>query len=358
MKLNVEYKSKAALERFLDKVKSADSTFLDPDNNLDEQGHVDGYQHLFHLMQSSIEFFLYNDPLRPHFVLLADKKHKILGDNVDAVYYFTQLRSDQEYIIRGKRFDSCYLSFTTYGGEPNGEFVDRVANSINHTRIEFEDDGSFEIKLTAKPQGKNEFKLDEDAVNLFTREYFFDRFNSRESILEIENITPQEAPTPLSDEELARRIDVMSTFFEQSTWVAPLPVEFPENDFLPPFEFEEDQGGWGTIDNIYCFGKYKLEPNQYLKIRFTSPECCYWGVQTWNYLMQSMDYANYPVCINKGNAKANPDGSYTIYLSQRTMDVDNWISAAGYREAIIFCRWLLAETLPEQPTVELKTFED
>jgi hypothetical protein len=353
----MEYKSKAALLRLLEKVKEADNTFLDPDNNLDEQGKVDGYQHIFHLLKSSIEFYLFNDPLRPHFTLLADEKHKFLGDNVDAVYYFTQLRADQEYIISGQRFDSCYLSFTTYGGEPNGEFVDRVANSINHTRIEFEDDGSFEIKLTPNPVGKNEFKLHDDVVNLFTREYFFDRFSSRESSLQIKNVKSHPNPKPLSDEELARRIDVMATFFEQSTWVAPLPVEFPENDFLPPFEFDADQGGWGTVDNIYCFGKFKLEENQYLKIKFSSPPCCYWGIQTWNYLMQSMDYANYPVAINKGNALANDDGTYTIYLSHRKMDLDNWISTAGYNEAIIFCRWLLAESLPDQPTVELCSFD-
>ena len=69
-----------------------------------------------------------------------------------------------------------------------------------------------------------------------------------------------------------------------------------------------------------------------------------------------MDYKNYKVCINKGTAIANEDESYTIYLSHRQMDVDNWISAANYKEAIIFCRWLLSESIPEQPQVELCEF--
>jgi len=76
-------------------------------------------------------------------------------------------------------------------------------------------------------------------------------------------------------------------------------------------------------------------------------------MQTWNYLMQSMDYKHYPVCINKGQAKPNDDGSYTLYLSHRKMDVDNWVSTAGYKEAVMFVRWLLADEMPEQPTVEL-----
>lgn len=351
----MKYKSKAALERFLEVIKNADSTFLDPEKTIDEQGRIDGYQHIFHLLRSCIDFYLFNDPLRPKLMLLANDFHKILGDNVDSVYYFSQVRGDQEYLIKGKRFDSCYFSISVYGGQPNGEIVESVTNNINHTQIEFEPDGSFEIKLTPNPKGKNEFKLHPDSVNLFTREYFFDIKNSRPSEISIENLSPQEAAKPLNDEELARRIDVMSTFFEQTTWIAPLPIDYPLNDFLPPFRFENDQGGWGTIDNIYCFGRFRLEENQFLKIHFTSPPCCYWGIQTWNFLMQSMDFKNYKVGINSQSAVPNTDGSFTIYLSHHPMEVENWISTAAYKEAIIFCRWLLADEMPVQPTVELGT---
>jgi len=350
----MEYKSKAALEHFLEVIRNAENTFLDPEKIMDEQGRVDGYQHIFHLLRTSIDFYLFNDPMRPDFMLLANPHHKVLGDNVDSVYYFTQVRGDQEYVVKGKRFDSCYLSFCLYGGAPDGEIAERMTVNVNHTDILFEPDGSFEIKFTPDPKGKNEFKLDGDSVTLFTREYFFDRPNSMESELSIENTLHHEAPEPLDDEELARRIRVMATFFEQTTWIAPLPVDFPLNDFLPPFAFEADQGGWGTVDNVYCFGRFRLEENQYLKIHFTSPACCYWGIQTWNFLMQSTDYKNHKVCINKEQAKPNADGSYTVYLSHRPMDTDNWISTAAYKEAIIFCRWLLAEEMPEQPTVEIK----
>ena len=147
----------------------------------------------------------------------------------------------------------------------------------------------------------------------------------------------------------------MATFFEQMTWIAPLPVDFPLNDFLPPFPFEADQGGWGTVDNVYCFGRFRLKENEYLKIHFTSPPCCYWGVQTWNFLMQSTNFNEYPVCINKESAVSNDDGTFTIHVSHRPMD-HNWISTAGYDEAIMFCRWLLSEELPEQPTVTLHEF--
>jgi hypothetical protein len=72
--------------------------------------------------------------------------------------------------------------------------------------------------------------------------------------------------------------------------------------------------------------------------------------------MQSTDFKNFKVGVNKENATPNEDGSYTVYLSHKEMEVDNWISTAGYKEAIIFCRWLLSESIPDQPTVELLEF--
>ena len=47
----------------------------------------------------------------------------------------------------------------------------------------------------------------------------------------------------------------------------------------------------------------------------------------------------------------NEDGSVDIYISHNKMTVDNWISTAGYKEAILFFRWLIAEEMPETPTV-------
>ena len=344
--------SREALEEFLDVIREADQTFLDPEQALDQQGKVDGYHHIFHLLQTAVDFYLHNDPLRPRFMPLADECRKLYGDNVDAAYYFTQVRGDQQYVITGQRFDSCYLSFCLYGGDPNGELADRVSLNVNHRDIEFADDGSFEILLTPDPQGANEFRIDPDSVTLFTREYFFDRFSSRESVLNIRNVEPQPAALPLNDAQLARRIRNMAMFFQCTTWIAPLPVEFPINEFCPPFEFDAEQGGWGTVDNIYCFCRFRLQEDEYLKITFTSPEACYWGFQTWNYLMQSANYIDFPVCINRVQAVAEQDGSFVIYLSHRSAP-RNWISTAGYNEGILFARWLLADSLPDTPGVEL-----
>ncbi len=79
------------------------------------------------------------------------------------------------------------------------------------------------------------------------------------------------------------------------------------------------------------------------------------------------DYADYDY-KNQIRPRINKDEFYSLsgfdFLwlmieplnTGQSMDDENWISAAAYKEAIIFCRWLLAEEMPEQPTVELCEF--
>ena len=38
--------SRQALDEFLDVIRNADQTFLDPDKGLDQQGRMDGYHHI------------------------------------------------------------------------------------------------------------------------------------------------------------------------------------------------------------------------------------------------------------------------------------------------------------------------
>ena len=344
--------SREALDELLEVIRNADQTFLDPEKELDEQGRVDGYAHMFHLLQAAVDFYLLNDPLRPCFMPLANEFRKIYGDHVDAVYYVTQVRGDQEYVITGQRFDSCYLSLTLYGGDPHGELADRVSVNINHTDISFEADGSFELRLTPNPMGRNEFPIDPDSVTLFTREYFFDRAASKESVLSIRNAQKQPPALPLDDAQLAQRIRSMAMFFQCITWIAPLPVELPINEFGTPFAFDPEQGGWGSVDNIYCFCRFRLQDDEYLKVRFRPPQACYWGLQTWNFLMQSTNYLDYPACINKGTAVAESDGYFEVFLSHLPAP-KNWISTSGYREGILFSRWMLAETFPEMPEIQV-----
>ena len=91
------------------------------------------------------------------------------------------------------------------------------------------------------------------------------------------------------------------------------------------------------------------------EVTFAKPPVDYENLGYWSLTAYNMEgyLGTDNAALSAYKAEPNDDGSYTVYLSHQPLGVDNWISTAGYKEAIIFCRWLLAEKMPEQPTVEL-----
>src|SRR5262249_13951846 len=63
------------------------------------------------------------------------------------------------------------------------------------------------------------------------------------------------------------------------------------------------------------------------------------------------------VSLNQAQATLGADGSFRVVLAHRDPGVPNWISTAGRREGLVFCRWLQADELPPQPTSEVMTLD-
>jgi hypothetical protein len=343
-------KTHDAFLELLDTLRELPETFTDELKGLGAQSQLQGYRHLAHLLSYGFELYLESDSLRPAFVPLARPTQKILGDNTDSVYCFTQARGDQRYRISGNRGEACYLSFCVYAGEPDGSWSDSLAANINHTQIEFGDDGSFEIFLgPEEPDAPNRFEMGARAVCIISREYYFDRTHDRLAELRIENTSAIEAPTPESDEGLAKKLEAVANFVNQTAAVIPPPVSDEPNELGDPFGFEPDGMGWGTPDNIYAMGTFRLADDEIMVIEGRSPACCYWGVQTWNHYLQSFDSRYHQVSRNSRQVGLSPDGSWTIYVSKHDPGLGNWVGTAGHDEGIVFCRWLLAEQMPAKP---------
>ena len=88
-------KTHDAFMQLLDTLRELPETFTDEFKGLGPQSQLQGYRHLAHLLSYGFELYLESDPLRPSFVPLARATQKILGDNTDSVYCFTQARGDQ-----------------------------------------------------------------------------------------------------------------------------------------------------------------------------------------------------------------------------------------------------------------------
>jgi hypothetical protein len=116
--------------------------------------------------------------------------------------------------------------------------------------------------------------------------------------------------------------------------------------------------GWGTPDNVYALGEFRLGPDEALVIEGRSPRCTYWGVQLWNRYMQSLEHRHHRVSLNGAQAALEPDGSFRVVVAHRDPGVPNWLETAGHAGGLVFCRWLQADELPAQPASRVVSLAD
>jgi len=335
----------------LELLRDADQTFLNgPRGEMDALGIAEGYRHLTHLLSYAFDLYLEADPV---FTALASPTRKILGDNVDSRYFFAPLRGDRRYRIRGRRGDEDYLAFCVYGGPPDGAWSTRVIANRSQRDFPCDADGRFELLLAPDAAGPSAIRLEPDAVCVITREYYPDRDSARPAEFVIEALDPPGAPPALDDAALARRLGAVATFVRETIQFTPLPAGLPPNLLGPAMAWNPHQPGWGTPDNVYSLGLFRLEPDEVLLIEGRSPPCTYWGAQVWNRYMQSLDYRYHRVSLNHAQVRLEADGSFRLAVAPRDPGLPNWISTAGHREGLVFCRWLQSDTLPEQPTTRV-----
>ena len=351
--------SAAAFHDLLEALRAGEATFAGRED-LSALDVTEGYRHLTHLLAYALDLYLEADAERPTFTPLASPTQKILGDNVDSIYFFAPLRGDRTYRIRGTRGSGVYLAFCIYGGKPDGEWSERVVANVSQRDLRFASDGTFEIVLSPTEPDSSAatwVKLDPDAVCVITREYFEHPGEARPSRFAIQPLAEPAAPLPLDDAHLAHRLRAVATFLRETLRIVPLPA-LPPNVIGPPMPWSPHVPGWGTPDNIYALGAFGLGPDEALVIEGRSPRCTYWGVQLWNRYMQSLDYRYHRVSLNGAQAQLEPDGSWRVVVSARDPGVPIWVQTAGHEHGLVFCRWLQAETPPEQPASRVVRLEE
>ena len=68
-------------------------------------------------------------------------------------------------------------------------------------------------------------------------------------------------------------------------------------------------------------------------------------------MMQTLDYRDRTVSLNRKQMKLDQDGNFTVILAHQDPGRPNWLDTEGRATGIIFWRFLL----PEEPIEALKT---
>lgn len=357
------YGTTMAFEGLLDTLREAADNYLGPERGMVEEiDIIEGFRYFLHLTSVGIDFYLEGDPERPEFIKIATPTRKFGGDNPDAIYHFARIRGDRSYKVTGKKGDECYLSFTIHGRSDDGRLgmaAEPVLADVNDRRLNTGPDGSFEIILSPEECPGNWIRLDPNAASIIVRHYF-ELVNSPAADpdvqveLRIESLDSPAMRPPLNDDALAERVGDVAAFVRGATidlpqlFAVPVPfVSLTPNELPQPDSFRaSENASWGAVDVAYAMGLFRIGPEEALVMEGRFPECEFANVVLWNRHMQTFEYRDRRISLNRKQTVLEPDGSYRMVIAHSDPGAPNWLDTEGHTEGIIFWRFLLPAEAP------------
>ncbi|MBI4515681.1 MAG: DUF1214 domain-containing protein [Deltaproteobacteria bacterium] len=356
------YKSAEAFQGLVNTLREAAEMYLDPDRSGGEIGVIESFRYLLHLTSAATDFYLEGDPERPEFVRMVSPTRKLGGDNPDATYHFARVRPDRSYRISGKRGRECYFSFSVHGRiseDRLGMTAEPLLADVNDRSLTIAPDGSYELILSPDERSGNWIPLAPNAASVIVRHYFeFEQTVTDDPDfrvdLRIEALAAPPVRPPANDADMARRIRDVTAFVRGGTIdlldLSSLPVPFVSqvaNELPQPSGFRASgNASWGAADVLYAMAPFRVEPEQALVMEGTLPPCAFANVVLWSRQMQTFEYRDRRVSLNRKQMVLERDGSYRIVIAHRDPGVPNWLDTENHTEGTIFWRFLLPEVEP------------
>jgi len=343
-----ELRSGRAWERMLDSLARTGSVLQSGRVPVEDLDRATGYRHLLVLLALGIDEALRpSDPYRPRFAPAnVDNVLKWGMDCPDAAYTGASVRGDATYVIRGRRNSVRYLGFQVMGGMENNGNV--VADDLD-----MDDDGHFELVLSASPHPGNWMPLTEGSSSLVVRQFFYDWTEEAAAELSIEcterrsTTVSDIVPPPLSVAGVGAQLEALGAFVEAS-------VEF----WLDVEEAGRRQGVncfrqpaalttmGAAAENVSTWGSWSLTEDESLVIEVPPPEALYWSVSLGNFWWETVDYADRQSSLNGHQAVLDPDGVFRAVVAHSDPGFANWLDTGGNHHGAMIFRWLRADSAP------------
>ena len=366
--------SLAAWRKLLADLDGAAEAICSPTGARSPQERAEGFRYLTRLLSAGLDMHLeHADSARPCFTRMLTPTRKFMGDNPDTHYDYVRLDGSRSYRVRGTRGGCVYLAFCTHDEQPDGS--PSVGVNLSDRDMQFDDDGSFEIVLSAErpDSAPNWIRLAPETRSMIVRHYYPDRHHERPARYEIEALPEPPPLPPYTEDELAGRLAAVGSFvFETSSMAATISVlaalnavsgdDTAEYAALQVVDGELQAGGTAsarelaatidptilsrhlpTPDIQYTGAWWRLREGEALIVEGTPPSCRYWSVQILNRWMESPDYRHQQVSLNNHQVTLNPDGSFRIAIAAEDPGIPNWIRTAGHGEGHVAFRALMAD---------------
>ena len=316
---------------------------------------------LLHSLLHGLQAWLEADPARPFFTSFINQHKKLLGDNPDARYFSTAISDQQRYRIRGNIAGATYTSFTV---ELATDTEGGIGTVLNDTGFKTDRDGNYEIILSAEKEGDNWMQLPPGASSLTTRHYYEQKLSINNDRmhhipLDIENLDPVPPRAAPTDADIAAGIRRVVEFLRGTVipmsaggamdlpWVSRKP-----NTFNPPVRDNTNEAvTYAAKDNVYSMAPWVLGPDQALLIRGRFPKCRFANVVLFNRFLQTLNYEERTISLNRKQAQQEADGSFEMVVAHRDPGRPNWLDTEGRPYGIMFWRF----QLPEEDIAPLET---
>ena len=354
--------SERAYLRLLERLREAADIITGPIGARNARERAEGFRHLTRLLSVGLEQCLEKgDRSRPEFTRWMSPHRKLLGDNPGTYYDSARIDPSLRYRVWGSRGNPTYIGFTVYGTDEDGSR--HIVSALDDADMEFEPDGTFEIALGAErpPEAKNFLELRETATDVFVRQYFSDPEHEVPATYRIEAVPRSVPPPPITEGELASRLDEVGHFVNEtieveatlSAIIATMtPGQLRDGDRLtpaaddegPPLDMAVVSKTMPAASILYA-GHWinDLRQDEQFVIEGTPPKARYWSVQVMTRWMESLDYRHHNVIFHHRNTHLQPDGTFRIVVAHADPGAPNWIETTGLSHLSVNVRALCPE---------------
>ena len=360
---NPDSEAAAALKELQKAINELEAAFSSPEWKLrTQQDFAEARRVLLHVLMHGLQCWLEADPSKPFFTPFINQHKKMLGDNPDARYFSAVIDDQHSYRISGNLAGATYTSFTLeLGADTNGE---GIGSALNDTEFETDEDGNYEIIVSAVEEEGNWLPMTQGASSITSRHYYEreksvnnDRLHHIPIDIEcLQKTAPRTSP---NDRDIAEGIRRVTAFVKGNVitmnaknsppWVSRIP-----NQFTPPIKDDSHASiTYAAKDNVYSMAPFVLGPEQALIIRGRFPTCRFSNVVLFNRFLQTLDYEERTVSLNRAQTVMEDDGSFSMIIAHKDPGKPNWLDTEGRPYGIVFWRFQLPEGDIQPLTTEL-----
>jgi hypothetical protein len=316
----------------------------------DPQYRAEVYQQIMMNLSSSYFSFFHADPEHPDWSPLWNPVFRA-QPNPDDIYYYTPIRGDLKYVVRGNRGTVTRLIFTTQYGKSG--LLDDIsqcghANDVDDTDFITDANGEFELLFsTEKPSGYtgNWAKLAREANVMMVRFRSQDWANERDPQITIECIDPVPPKRRLTPEEIMAGIKSMARYpWRVTKLYFGMQNGIKQRVGINAFEPVKYQG---MSKQVYWPAVFELDDGEALIIETELPAVRpYWNIQLNDPLFNAIEFVYRLSSINGASGKISSDGKLRAVIALQDPGVPNWLDPAGFKTGTIYGRWYGCDSHP------------